>query len=125
VSIARYDLGTEARVWFGVAAAPAAWTIQHVFGYGLSEVACDPGAGTSATTFNIEAAIVSGVGVLIALAGLVAALTVFRATEAETPPPEGRRHFLGAVGLTISPLFIAIMLMSGIGSIILEKCHQA
>lgn len=121
----RYDLRTEARVWFGVAAAPAAWTVQHVFGYGLSEFTCDPGAGASATTFDVGAAIVSGVAILIALAGLAAAFTIFRSTGSETPPPEGRRHFLGAVGVTISPLFICIMLMSGIGSIILEKCHQA
>lgn len=125
MSTRRYDLRTEARVWFGIVAAPAAWTVQHVFGYGLSEVTCDPGAGASASTFNLDAAIVSGVAVLIALAGLVAAFTVLRANGSETPPPEGRRHFLGAVGVTISPLFIAIMLMSGIGSIILEKCHQA
>lgn len=121
----RYDLGTELRVWFGVAAGPAAWTIQHIFGYGLSEFTCDRGAGASATTFDAGAAIVSGVAVLVALAGLVAALTVFRGTEDHTPPPEGRRHFLGAVGLTTGPLFIAMMLMSGIGSIVLEKCHQA
>lgn len=118
-------LRTEARVWFGVVAAPAAWAVQHVFGYGLSEATCAPGAGAGATTFNTAAAIATGLGVLIAAAGLVAALRTFQTTRSESPPPEGRRHFLGAVGVTISPLLITIMLMSGIGSIILEKCRPA
>jgi hypothetical protein len=125
VSTPRYDFRTEARVWFGVVAAPAAWTVQHVFGYGLTEATCDPGGGAARGTFDAAAAIASGVAILVALGGLVAALTVFRTTESESPPPEGRRHFLGALGLTVSPLFIAIMLLSGVGSIVLEKCHPA
>jgi hypothetical protein len=65
------------------------------------------------------------------LAGL-SALAVFLRTRdvkgvggSEEPPPKGRLHFLAVVGMAISPLFLAIILMDGLGVLILPECVQS
>ena len=116
----------EARVWFGILAAPVAWTIEHVFGYGLSEAACDPGGGASTAGFHVGAAVLSGAGALVALAGLVAAISVLRATRShEEPPPGGRLRLLAAMGVTVSSLLVVLMLMSGAGALAVDGCAIA
>ena len=125
MTMTRPRLGIELRVWLGVAGAPAAWTVQHVLGYGVSEAACGPAGAQWGVPLVTWSAIAMGVALLIVLAGLLAAVSVFRATDGEAPPPEGRRHFLAVVGLTISPLFACVILMSGIGSIVLDTCRQS
>jgi len=54
----------------------------------------------------------------VAIGGLLAAVIVYVATsgvDEEGAPPLGRIHFLAVVGLAIAPLFIAIILMAGLG----------
>lgn len=125
MTMARLSLRTELRVWYGVVGAPAAWTVQHVLGYGVTEAACGPAGRQWGVPIATWSAVAMGVAVAIALGGLLAAFSVFRATESEAPAPEGRRHFLGVVGMTVSPLFACIILMSGIGSIVLDTCQQS
>jgi hypothetical protein len=60
---------------------------------------------------------------VVAVAGLVSALRAFRATGESEGLPGERVHFMAVIGLTISPLFLAIILMDGIGTIVLENCH--
>jgi len=123
--IRRYDIGVEVRVWFGVLAGPLAWACQHVFGYALTEAGCDPGGRRWGVPIDTLTAIATAAAALIAVLGLIVAIGVFRANEHEAPPPEGRRFFLGAIGVLVNPLFLCIVLMSGIGSIVLDNCHQA
>lgn len=118
-------MSTEVRVWFGVMGAPLAWATQHVLGYGVSEAACGPVGAQWGVPLETWSAIAMGVALLITLGALLAAVSVYRATAAEAPPPESRRHFLGVIGMTISPLFACIILMSGIGSIVLDTCQQS
>lgn len=116
----------EARVWFGLLAGPAAWTIEHVFGYGLSEAACQPGGGASTSAFHVGAALLSGIGALIAVAGLLAGISVLRDTESyEDPPPGGRRRLLAAMAVAVSTLMIVLMLMSGVGALAVDGCRTS
>ena len=117
---------SEPRVWFGVLAAPLAWAALHVFGYAVSEASCDAGGRRWGIPSDTLTGIATGVAAVVCLAGFVVALGVMRATPDEhQPPPAGRRHMLGVVGVTISPLFLAIVLMGGIGALVLGECHQA
>jgi hypothetical protein len=34
-------------------------------------------------------------------------------------------HFLSVIAMTTTPLFVAIILMSGLGSLLLTPCHQS
>jgi hypothetical protein len=117
-------------MWFGLLGAPLAWMLQFLFGYGLTEVACDPG-GDSGVAFDgwtlVATALAAGLAVLAELA----AFKVFRDTRqvegaggSEEPPPKGRVHFLATLGLLLGPLFLCIIVMNGVGAIVLANCHQ-
>ena len=121
---------SNALVWFGLLGAPAAWTAQFLLGYWVSEVGCSPGGdgGLGIDGWTLAATIVAAL--TAGLAGL-SAFAVFRRTRdargvggADEPPPKGRVHFLATVGMAIAPLFLFIIVMSGVGVAVLENCHQ-
>jgi ubiquinol-cytochrome c reductase cytochrome c subunit len=105
------------RLWFGVLGAPIAWAVQHVAGYAFTVARCGEGGGTiSLDGWTIG---VTAVAVLVAVGAEAAAIVTFRATS------DGREHFLSVIGVTIGPLFVAMMLMSGLGVVALTPCAQA
>jgi FtsH-binding integral membrane protein len=62
-----------------------------------------------------------------AAAGWLIALSLFRATsddDLEGAPPGGRTRFMAAVGLAIAPIFLAIILLNGIGAVV-QSCGQS
>jgi ubiquinol-cytochrome c reductase cytochrome c subunit len=118
------------RVWIGLFAAPLAWAAQHVAGIGLTIGQChDNAAGPRldlhADTWRVAATAVAAVVAVLGIASALATWRAARAADDSDAPPAGRDHFLGVVGLTTSPLFLAIILMSGIGSALLPQCVQA
>jgi hypothetical protein len=117
---------TAALLWFGVLGAPVAWVVQFLFGYAVTEAACDAAGTRWGIPVDAWAAIATAVaGVIAALAG-VAAVTTFRATRGRGgEPPAGRIHFLATVGITLAPLFLCIIVLNGIGAILLTNCHQS
>lgn len=114
-------------LWFGVLGAPLAWACQHVFGFGLTVAACGAGGRPWGIPIDGWTIAATAVAATIAILAQVAAFVVFRATRgtSEGPPPVSRIHFMSIVGLTINPLFLAIILLSGIGVSILENCHTS
>jgi hypothetical protein len=120
----------DALMWFGVFGAPFAWTAQHVTGIILTIAACHDGtAGPDwRPPVDAVAAIVTAAAALIAVLALLSAVAAWRSVrdaDDSDPPPAGRIHFLGIVGATISPLFLAIILMSGLGTISMAECVQS
>jgi hypothetical protein len=123
MSRATPSIPTGARLWFGVFGAPFAWVVQFLFGYALTDAECGA-AGWDIPVDGLTAAATAAAACVAVLAGL-SAIHVFRATRgAGEEPPASRVHFLSIVGLTIAPLFLCIILMSGIGAIVLGECHQ-
>ena len=121
----RLTLPTGLRLWFGVLGAPFAWTLQHVAGLGLTLAACDAAGRRWGIPVDAWTIVVTAAGAAVAVLACLSSIQVFRATrEAGDEPPAGRVHFLAVIGLTISPLFLAIILMSGLGSVFLDNCHQ-
>lgn len=108
---------------FAVLGAPLAWAVQHVTGFGLTDAACtDAGHGVALDAWTI---VVTASGATVAVLAEVAAIAVFRSTrDAGDEPPGGRVHFLSIIAMTIAPLFLLMMLMSGLGSIFLANCRQ-
>ena len=112
-------------MWLGILGAPAAWVSQFLFGYSVTEIACNPGGRALAVdTFTLVATIAAAA---LALVGGLSALRVFRDTHeeatADTDPPLGRVYFLSIVGMVLSPLFLLIIVLSGLGVIVLSNCH--
>jgi hypothetical protein len=113
-------------IWFAVLGPPLAWATQFVLGYGVTEAAC----GDAQLSPNVNAWTISLTAVAAAVTVLagVAAVRVFRATRGEHldgPPPGGRIYFMSIVAMTITPLFLFIIVMSGVGVLVLENCHQS
>jgi hypothetical protein len=115
-------------LWFGVVGAPLSWVAQFGFNYWLTEADCSVAGtrwGIALNAWVIGATLVSAA---VALAAGLTSLLLFRATSAadhDTPPPPGRTHFLATVGIAITPLFLAIIVMNGVGATILPDCHQS
>lgn len=113
-------------MWFGLLGAPLAWTVQHVVGMGLALAACTERMrpeGVPVDPWTIVAT--ASAATITVLAGL-AALAAFRATSGgDDEPPGARIHFLATVGIVVTPLFLAIILMSGTTAVLFPTCQQA
>lgn len=115
-------------LWLGVLGAPAAWTVQHIAGYALTEARCQEASALGGWSVNMDAwtIAVTACAAVVALASMTAAGVTFRATRgAESEPPRARIHFLAVIGITIGPLFLAMILMSGLGAVFLPQCVQS
>jgi hypothetical protein len=121
---------SQALLWFGLLGAPAAWTVQFLVGFWLAEVRCGAGgdSGLAVDTWTTVATVAAAV---LAVMAELAAITMFRETRgargtggSEEAPPKGRVHFLAIVGVAIAPLFFLIIVMSGVGVVVLQNCHQ-
>jgi hypothetical protein len=115
--------------WTGILAAPAGWILTFMVGLWFTFAQCNPATAghLPVDAWTIAATVV---GATLALLGLLAAIATLRAVSgdeddaAAAPPPRSRVHFMAIVGITISPLLLAIILMSGIGATFLT-CHQS
>jgi hypothetical protein len=115
----------QAMLWFGLLGAPAAWTLQHVTGFALTQAACN-GAYSGDVALDGLTIAVTVAAAAVAILSELSAVAVFRRTRgAGDEPPGARVHFMAIVGMTIGPLFVAMILMSGLGVTILENCRQS
>jgi hypothetical protein len=112
-------------LWFGVLGAPAAWATQHVTGFALTQAECGAGFHGQIALDGLTIA-VTVAAAAVAVAAELCAIAVFRRTrDAGEEPPGSRVHFMAIIGMTIGPLFLAIILMSGLGVAVLENCRQS
>jgi hypothetical protein len=118
--------------WFGLLGAPAAWTLQFLLGFSLSEAACNEAGTRWGVPVDGAAVVATVVAATIAVLAGLAALAVFRETRHargpggdEEAPPLGRVHFLATVGVAVSPLFLFIIVMNGVGVAVLANCQQS
>jgi len=114
-------------MWVGVWAAPVAWALQHAAGVLLGIAQCGPNGARwqiQLTTLNVVVAVVAA---LVAIAGIVAAILAFRGTtdRSNAPPPGSRIHFMAAMALAIGPLFLAIIVLNGLGTGLVDGCRQS
>ena len=118
----------EALLWFGLLAPALAFAGEHVIGLGSTLVQCNP-AGSH---WSIEphlyqlatTAVAAGITVLAEGAALLAYLAT-KSVHYEDDPPLGRIRFLSTAALVSGPLFLALVLLSGIGSAVHPLCRQA
>jgi hypothetical protein len=123
----RFHVGEATLLWVGVLGAPAAWTVQHMTGYALTEARCREAATAGGWSLDMDAwtIAVTAVAAVAAIAAMGAAIVTFRATRGAEEPPRERIHFLAVIGITIGPLFLAMILMSGLGAVVLPQCVQS
>jgi hypothetical protein len=125
VSVPRPRLPVPALLAFGVVGAPAAWTLQHVTGFALTQAECGTAFRDDLAFQGLTIAAMATAATVAVLAEL-SAIAVYRRTRHAGPdPPGSRMHFLAIVGMTIAPLFLAIILMSGLAAAFLDTCTQS
>lgn len=112
-------------VWFGILAAPLAWTAQLWITSALTLAACS----AAGRHWDIPVDPLTTALTLIAAASAVLAATssvvVLRATgDAGGEPPAARVHFLAVIGLTVSFLFGCLIVMTGLGIVFHDLCQQ-
>jgi hypothetical protein len=114
--------------WFGFAGAALVWTVQLVFGFGVTQAECNAGAVGSGLGNDGWQILLAAVGVLVAIGAEGAAAAVFlrtQGTDADDPPPDGRRHFLAAAALVANLLFVVAIVLSGVAATSGALCRQA
>lgn len=125
MSVGRY-LRLELLQWFGLLAAPIVWSGQFVVGQGIGEALCNPG-GSQWTISNSawQLALTIAAGLIVVLSE-VAAITVFRRTRNAGPdPPASRQYFFSFAAMAGNVVFLAIVLLTGIGAAFHQPCVQA
>jgi hypothetical protein len=114
-------------LWFGLLGSPAAWVLMFLVGFAFDLAQCNP-AGTEwqlpVDGWTIGATAFGVVVVVLSLLSAVAAYRRVRHTGDEDITGS-RMRFMAIVGMTVAPLFLAIILMAGIGATSLAQCHQS
>jgi hypothetical protein len=114
-------------MWIGVWAGPVAWALQHAAGVMFGLAQCGPNGSrwqVPLRTWDVLIAVAAGA---LAVGGIAAAVAAFRGTRdrSEDPPPGSRIHFMAAMALTIGPLFLAIIVLDGLGTGLVDLCRQS
>ena len=117
-------------MWTGLFAVPAAWVGQHVAGISLQIARCHDLAAGASPGIPVDAItlVIGIVAAVLATLGLLAAIGAWLSTrdaDDDDAPPAGRIHFMGVIGMTISPLFLAMIVMSSAGGIAIMECVQS
>jgi hypothetical protein len=114
-------------LWYSVLGAPAAWAAQFGISYWVTEAKCSVAGTRWGISVDAWVIALTVLAAAIALGAGCAAVGLFRATESadiDADPPSGRTRFFAAVGLAIAPIFLAIILLNGIGEVI-QSCGQS
>jgi hypothetical protein len=112
-------------LWFAVLGAPAAWGLQFGIGYWISQAKCSPAGGMWGISIDAWIIVLSAIAIPLALGAGLLAYALFRATDgAGTAPPDGRNRFLAAIGMAVTPIFVAIMVLNLVGVLTYSHCPQ-
>jgi hypothetical protein len=122
--------GPGTLAWLGALGPPFAWAAQHIGGYALGLSDCPDGAVGAGFHVPVNAwtIVIGGAAALVVVACGVAAFVAYwttREADDSDAPPAGRIHFLSVIGLTITPLFLAIIVLSSVGAIVATDCQQS
>jgi uncharacterized membrane protein len=122
----RPDSPVSPLVWFAVLGAPGAYALQLGLGYWLAEAQCSPTGSEWGISLATWAVVVTALAAAVAIAAGIASIWLYRRdSDRHAPPPSGRNAFLAAVGMTVSTLFLVLILMSGAGVLAFHVCNQS
>jgi uncharacterized membrane protein len=117
---------TSPLLWFAVLGPPFAWGFQFGISYWITQAQCSLSGSGWEDSSHIWTVALTAIAAIVALSAGAIAVLLYRATsdvEKDSPPPDGRTHFLSMVGMAITPLFTFIIVMNGVGVTILAPCH--
>lgn len=124
----RSRISVEALQWFGLLAGPLAFAAAHVAGFFLAASECNPAASLWQVPVHAVELGVTALAALVVVAAEAAAALAYAATngiDREAPGPPGRIRFLATAALVVGPIFLALVLLGGVGSTFHPECRQA
>jgi len=120
-----------ARLWAGVLLAPAAWSVAELLGYFLVARACDRDPPSGVAHAGITQDVVAVVLGIIAIAGLVIAISNVRSVgdvgDREVPgvpTVRGRARFMALAGVVMSALFVLGIVFFALPPLFVNWCNQ-
>jgi hypothetical protein len=114
-------------LWFSVLGAPVAWAAQFGVSYWVTQAKCSVAGERWGISVDAWAIGLTVVAVATAVAAGLVAIGLFRATaddDLEGAPPGGRSRFFAAIGLAVTPIFLAIIVLNGVGAVV-QSCGQS
>ena len=128
-------------LWFATLGGPLAWATQFVAGLAITNAQCNsPTKPQMRWELPVHAWQITfaAAGLLVAVAAEVVSVRIFRRSRGAglrfydpvsrgdpTLEPVGRVQFMGLIGLTVNPIAMAIIVLSGIGGPLLQVCRQS
>jgi hypothetical protein len=115
------------QLWYSVLGAPGAWGLQFAVSYWVTEARCSVAGERWGISVDAWVIALTVAAVVIAVGAGLVALALFRGTEDdefEDAPPGGRTRFFAAIGLAVTPIFLAIIVLNGIGAVV-QGCGQS
>lgn len=123
-------------LWFGLLAAPLAWSAQLMADYALIAHSCFPATGQRDTLLYPSVAaivlILSALAILTAIAGIVVAARSYRRIGGDHPADRtqfhdapiavGRARFMALTGVLASTLFVGGIVLHTVGILMLAPC---
>ena len=119
------------RLWFGVLAAPIAWTLQLLVNYSLEEwFACAPSTTAEGEVVGLSvgtaAIVVTSVLAAVSLAGLFVSLGCRRALrDSGAGETDQRARWMALAGVFNSILYLAIIVASYGPPLVLDVCETS
>src|SRR5205085_11195918 len=113
--------------WFGLLAAPFAWTVQLVVGFGAADANCARAGsrwGIAVETWEIA---LTAAAATIAVCAEISAATLYRELrdgEEDAPGPRGRLHFFSVASLVGNVLFMGLIALTAFGALSHLGCRQ-
>lgn len=122
-------LPTNARLWIGVIAAPAAWIVAGGVGFITSALLCGvrPAAVTAARPIpaRVVNIIICVLCLLGAVTGFVIAVDNYRRLRARAAESDvGRDLFMAVVGMFAGAVFIAAIVLFAVPALVLNVCDS-
>ena len=113
---------TARRLWFGMLAAPTAWAIAGLFGWGFGSQICTPwNVGTVRTVVGLFTLVM----LVCAAAGLMTGIRNWREVGS-TPRAAGDRvAFMSLGGVLISTSFVIGIVLFGLIVVFVDVCGRA
>lgn len=117
-------------LWFGILAAPLAWSLLSIVNYSMAAQSCEP-AGMSSlnqplfSSVRLFEGMLSLVALVIAVAGLVVAVRNRIASSNADVPHDAvwsRVHFMALFGIVVSALFVNGIVLHGLGVMLIPLC---
>lgn len=126
-----------AALWFGLLAAPLAWSAQLMADYALIAHSCFPSTGQRDTllypSVGTIVLIVSALAILTSIAGVVVAARSYgrigghhesdRQQFHDAPVATGRARFMALAGILASSLFLGGIVLHTVGILMLSPCR--